>query len=512
MKKLSWLAAVSALLIGSSVFVSCGGSDSDGGSDPVLDKITVDVSAAKTVFAVGDAFSAEGLSVKAVMSDKTKKSLSADEYTVALAAANLDENDKIIRATGNGHSEEAVVTVTYEEKTATYNVTVSDVVTKLALDATGAKTEYELNEEFDVTGITVKAFYGEDDAVGEDVTESATFTATVKDDGGNDGAEEEAFGAEAIYDQVDFDRIDGIEEATDTEGCYYIVTEDETGGAVYTFLAGENLSGAVYMQVSNAIEYIGTSSEGSCDSLYFYAPRTLYQVIKEKPAFGILNAENFSELYSRLSAVVMTDQVYGNDSIKGRVDSGKGGLLYLSMPYLPGFKAYVDGEECDITDYLDGIGIDLSEGTHDIELRYIPKGIWAGSLSSKSLSPAEMADNTGILSGLALGGIEPLRVSDHLIGAAAVSGFLLILYLATKGRGIGGGDIKLMAAAGLFLGWKNCILAFVIGCVLGSVIHLIRMKVSKQDHVLAFGPYLAAGIFIASLWGEKIVNLYLSYF
>ena len=106
----------------------------------------------------------------------------------------------------------------------------------------------------------------------------------------------------------------------------------------------------------------------------------------------------------------------------------------------------------------------------------------------------------------------PLTLSDHLIGVVAVSGFLLILYLATKGRGIGGGDIKLMAAAGLFLGWKNCILAFVIGCILGSVIHLIRMKVSKQDHVLAFGPYLAAGIFIASLWGERIVNAYLGTF
>ncbi len=106
----------------------------------------------------------------------------------------------------------------------------------------------------------------------------------------------------------------------------------------------------------------------------------------------------------------------------------------------------------------------------------------------------------------------PLTLSDHLIGAVAVSGFLLILYLATKGRGIGGGDIKLMAAAGLFLGWKNCILAFVIGCILGSIIHLIRMKVSKQDHVLAFGPYLAAGIFIASLWGERIVNAYLGAF
>ena len=104
------------------------------------------------------------------------------------------------------------------------------------------------------------------------------------------------------------------------------------------------------------------------------------------------------------------------------------------------------------------------------------------------------------------------RIWDNLIGAVSVSGFLLILYIATKGRGIGGGDIKLMAAAGLLLGWKSIILAFVIGCVLGSIIHLIRMKVSKQDHVLAFGPYLAAGIFIASLWGDRIVNAYLSTF
>lgn len=107
---------------------------------------------------------------------------------------------------------------------------------------------------------------------------------------------------------------------------------------------------------------------------------------------------------------------------------------------------------------------------------------------------------------------QPLTLTDHIIGAVCVSGFLLILYFATKGRSIGGGDIKLMAAAGLLLGWKSCVLAFVVGCILGSVIHLIRMRVSKQDHVLAFGPYLAAGIFIASLWGDSIVNAYLSTF
>ena len=99
---------------------------------------------------------------------------------------------------------------------------------------------------------------------------------------------------------------------------------------------------------------------------------------------------------------------------------------------------------------------------------------------------------------------------DNVIGFLCVSGFLLLLYFATKGRGIGGGDIKLMAAAGLFLGWKNVILAFILGCILGSVIHLVRMRITKEDHVLAFGPYLSVGIFIASLWGDKIVSAYLN--
>lgn len=124
-------------------------------------------------------------------------------------------------------------------------------------------------------------------------------------------------------------------------------------------------------------------------------------------------------------------------------------------------------------------------------------------------------DALNICECLVIGNVSPipaLSVTDHIIGAVSVSGFLLILFFATKGRGIGGGDIKLMAAAGLFLGWKNCILAFLLGCFFGSVIHLTRMKVSKQDHVLAFGPYLAAGIFIASLWGDRIVNAYLNSF
>ena len=67
-----------------------------------------------------------------------------------------------------------------------------------------------------------------------------------------------------------------------------------------------------------------------------------------------------------------------------------------------------------------------------------------------------------------------------------------------------------MRAAGLLIGWKLSILALILGCILGSVIHIIRMKVSGEGHVLAMGPYLAMGIFISVLWGEPFINWYFS--
>lgn len=100
--------------------------------------------------------------------------------------------------------------------------------------------------------------------------------------------------------------------------------------------------------------------------------------------------------------------------------------------------------------------------------------------------------------------------SQYVIGLFAVSGFLFLLFLITKGRGIGGGDIKLMAATGLLLGWQLNIIAFLLGCVLGSIIHLTLMAVKKADRVLAFGPYLSMGVYMAMIWGEQLVSWYLS--
>ena len=98
----------------------------------------------------------------------------------------------------------------------------------------------------------------------------------------------------------------------------------------------------------------------------------------------------------------------------------------------------------------------------------------------------------------------------YVIGLISVSAFLAAIFYASKGKAIGGGDVKMMAACGLILGWKCIILAFVIGCILGSVIHLCRMKISGAEHVLAMGPYLAAGVFISALWGNQMITWYLS--
>ena len=105
--------------------------------------------------------------------------------------------------------------------------------------------------------------------------------------------------------------------------------------------------------------------------------------------------------------------------------------------------------------------------------------------------------------------VSPVPSLSHIIGAVIVSLFLYGLYYFSSGKAIGGGDIKLMAYAGLLLGAKNIIFAFILACILGSVIHTIRMKVSKRNNLLALGPYLSAGIFIAALWGSRFWTWYL---
>lgn len=104
--------------------------------------------------------------------------------------------------------------------------------------------------------------------------------------------------------------------------------------------------------------------------------------------------------------------------------------------------------------------------------------------------------------------IDGSTLYQYVFDLCIVGGFLFLLFVITDGRGIGGGDVKLMGVAGLLLGWKLVLVALIFGCLYGSVIHIARMKLSKVDHVLAMGPYLSAGIITAAWFGERMIAWY----
>ena len=108
--------------------------------------------------------------------------------------------------------------------------------------------------------------------------------------------------------------------------------------------------------------------------------------------------------------------------------------------------------------------------------------------------------------------LSPANWLPHVIGALCVSVPMFLLCLVIDGA-FGGGDIKLMAAAGLFLGWQNTLLAMFFGIVFGGMygIYLLAAKkAGKKDH-FAFGPFLCAGIVIAMLFGGPVLEWYCAF-
>jgi len=96
------------------------------------------------------------------------------------------------------------------------------------------------------------------------------------------------------------------------------------------------------------------------------------------------------------------------------------------------------------------------------------------------------------------------------IGAAL---FFLAIFLLSRGRWMGFGDVKLSFFMGLFLGFPNIsaalFLAFLIGAIMGVCLILFGKK--KFSSEVPFGPFLIAGTFLALFFGEKLINWYLGF-
>ncbi len=118
----------------------------------------------------------------------------------------------------------------------------------------------------------------------------------------------------------------------------------------------------------------------------------------------------------------------------------------------------------------------------------------------------------GFISSLVLPNIT---YSDSLIGIILGGGILYLIALGylmlARREGMGGGDIKLLAMIGAFLGWQALPFTILSSAFLGSVVGIVAMHKAGKDTKMAipFGPFLSVGAILYLFWGAKITRWYL---
>ncbi|MCD6526841.1 MAG: prepilin peptidase [Desulfuromonas sp.] len=125
----------------------------------------------------------------------------------------------------------------------------------------------------------------------------------------------------------------------------------------------------------------------------------------------------------------------------------------------------------------------------------------------------------GIVVGFACSFALPwLTWLDSIYGILLGGGSLLVVAgvyeFLTKKEGMGGGDIKLLAMIGAFLGWKVILPVIFLSSLIGSLVGVPLMLLQKSDGQLAipFGPFLATATIVWLFWGRSILQWYFSFF
>ena len=124
-----------------------------------------------------------------------------------------------------------------------------------------------------------------------------------------------------------------------------------------------------------------------------------------------------------------------------------------------------------------------------------------------------------LAAGLVWSLFAPLGPAASLLGALVGGGGLLLVAVIGdwifKKESMGGGDIKLAAVLGAFLGWKLVVLVFFLSALIGAVVSLVWMLVSREmreRRLIPFGPFLATAALVSALWGPDLLRWYLNTF
>jgi len=111
---------------------------------------------------------------------------------------------------------------------------------------------------------------------------------------------------------------------------------------------------------------------------------------------------------------------------------------------------------------------------------------------------------------LASATLLPTGLMSAAIGAVAGGGLFYLIAVLSRG-GMGGGDIKLIAMIGAFLGWQAVLLTTLLASVGGSLVggFLMLTQGKGRKYAVPFGPFLSAAAIVCLLWGGEMVDWYL---
>lgn len=101
-------------------------------------------------------------------------------------------------------------------------------------------------------------------------------------------------------------------------------------------------------------------------------------------------------------------------------------------------------------------------------------------------------------------------IPNHLLSALAAFLFFLSIYIFTKGKGMGFGDVKLAFLLGLFFGFPKIVLVLYIAFLTGAAFSIILIIVGKKRlrETIVFGPFLVLGSFVVLFFSNSLQTLW----
>ncbi len=138
----------------------------------------------------------------------------------------------------------------------------------------------------------------------------------------------------------------------------------------------------------------------------------------------------------------------------------------------------------------------------DFEHRIIPDEVSVGGMIAGLIFSLLIPDLHGVSTHFTSFGWSLLGV---VVGGGLIYMMGMLGDFIFKKESMGGGDVKLMAMVGAFMGWKLVLLTFFVAPFLGSVYGIVE-KIRTKDSAIAYGPFLVSGAVISLFWGNRIID------